>query len=179
MRFAIEMSTERQMNSLIQKIVVPIDFSDASKHAAQYAAALARRLDASLHLVHVLEPSEMVTGPFEFYGGPPAEFLDQLYWSKRSQLVAIGAGLDGDVRVTSEVRHGTPAECIRDAAVDYGADLVIMSTHGRSGLSHLLMGSVAEQVIRTARCPVLVIRDCGQVHVHRPATATAEIATVS
>ena len=97
------------MTSLIQKIVVPIDFSDASKHAAQYAAALARRLDASLHLVHVLEPSEMVTGPFEFYGGPPAEFLDRRYWSKRSQLVAVGAGLDGDVRVTSEVRHGTPA----------------------------------------------------------------------
>ena len=178
MRFAIGMITEQPMN-LIQKIVVPIDFSDASKHAAQYAAALARRLDASLHLVHVLEPSEMVTGTFEFYGGPSAEHLDRLYWSKRSQLIAVSAGLDGDVRVTNEVRHGTPAVSIRDAAVDYGADLVIMSTHGRSGLSHLLMGSVAEQVIRTARCPVLVIRDCGQVHVHRPAVVTAETAPVS
>lgn len=178
MRFAIGMITEHPMN-LIQKIVVPIDFSDASKHAAQYAAALARRLDASLHLVHVLEPSEMVTGTFEFYGGPSAEYLDRLYWSKRSQLIAVSASLDGDVRVTNEVRHGTPAESIRDAAVDYGADLVIMSTHGRSGLSHLLMGSVAEQVIRTARCPVLVIRDCGQVHVHRPAVVTAEAAPVS
>jgi universal stress protein A len=167
------------MNPLIQQIVVPIDFSDASVRAAQYAAALARRLDASVHLVHVLEPSEMVGGTFEFYGGPPAEYLDRLYWKRRSQLVAVGASLGDGVHVTSEVRHGTPADSIKNAAIDYGADLVIMSTHGRSGLSHLLMGSVAEQVIRTARCPVLVVRDCGQVHVHRPATETAVLATQS
>jgi len=167
------------MNPLIQRIVVPIDFSDASTHAAHYAAALARRLDATLHLVHVLEPSEMAAGPFEFHGRPASELLDQLYWNKRQQLVAIGAGLDGNVHVTSEVRHGTPADSIRQAAIDYGADMVIMSTHGRTGLSHLLMGSVAEQVIRTARCPVLVVRECGQVHVHRPVLVTAEAATVA
>ena len=164
--------------NLIQNIVVPIDFSDASTRAAQYASALARRLDASLHLVHVMEPSEMVNGPFEFYGGPPAEFFDRLYWAKRSQLGGVAATLEAGVPVTIEVRHGTPADCIRDAAIDYGADLVIMSTHGRSGLSHLLMGSVAEHVIRTARCPVLVVRDCGQVHVHRPVAVTAEVAPV-
>src|SRR5687767_11708892 len=104
------------MNPLIQKIVVPIDFSDVYIVAAQYASALAGRLDASVHLLHVMEPSEMVTGPFEFYGGPPAEFLDRLYWAKRSQLVALGATLESGVRVTNEVRHGTPADCIRDAA---------------------------------------------------------------
>lgn len=164
------------MNPVMEKIVVPIDFSDASIRAAQYAAALARRLDATLHLVHVLEPSEIARGPFEFYSAPPAALLDQYYWKKRSNLVAIGATLDPVVHVTSEVRHGTPADSIRQAAIDYGADLVIMSTHGRTGLSHLLMGSVAEQVIRTARCPVLVVRDCGQVHVHRPATAEAALA---
>lgn len=167
------------MNSVIQKIVVPIDFSPASLNAAQYAAALARRLDASLHLVHVFEPSEMAGGPLELYGGPSAASVDQLYWKKRSQLVAISAGLDGHPQVTSEVRHGTPADSIRQAAVDYGADLVIMSTHGRTGLSHLLMGSVAEQVIRTARCPVLVVRDCGQVHVHRPEAVMADAVTVA
>jgi universal stress protein A len=167
------------MNPDVRKIVVPIDFSDASTRAAPYAAALARRLDASVHLVHVLEPSELAGGPLEFYGAPPAEFLDHLYWRKRQQLVAIGANLEGNIIVTSEVRHGTPADSIRQAAIDYGADLVIMSTHGRTGLSHLLLGSVAEQVIRTARCPVLVIRDCGQVHVHRPETLTADAATVA
>ena len=66
------------MEPLIAKILVPIDFSPASERAAQYAAALAQRLGASLHLVHVLEPAAMVKGPFEFYGTPPREFLDQL-----------------------------------------------------------------------------------------------------
>jgi nucleotide-binding universal stress UspA family protein len=74
----------------------------------------------------------------------------------------------GPARISTEVRQGTAAESVTNAEAEYGADLVIMSTHGRTGLSHLLLGSVAEQVIRTARCPVLVIRDCGQVHVHRP-----------
>jgi nucleotide-binding universal stress UspA family protein len=160
------------MDALIEKVLVPIDFSPASERAAQYGASLARRLSASLHLVHVLEPAAMVKGPFEFYEPPSREFLDQLYWNTRSRLVALGSTLEGGfLRVSSEVRHGTPAESICAATIDYGADLVVMSTHGRSGLSHLLMGSVAEQVIRTSRCPVLVLRDCGQVHVHRPAVA--------
>ena len=167
------------MHPVIQKIVVPIDFSDASTRAAQYAAALARRLEASLHLVHVLEPPDLAGTPLEQYGRTPAGFLDQIYWEKRHQLVAIGADLERDVTVTSEVRHGRPADAIGQAVVDYGADLVIMSTHGRTGLSHLLMGSVAEQVIRSARCPVLVVRDCGQVHVHQPAGVTADAAPVA
>jgi nucleotide-binding universal stress UspA family protein len=168
------------MDHLMQKILVPIDFSEASERAAEYAAALARRLGASLHLVHVVEPAEMVKGPFEFFEAPSPEFLDRLYWATRSRLVMLGGSLEGgQVPVSSEVRHGTPAESIRAATIDYGADLVIMSTHGRSGLSHLLMGSVAEQVIRTARCPVLVIRDCGQVHVHRPVAETGDFAMAS
>jgi nucleotide-binding universal stress UspA family protein len=67
-----------------------------------------------------------------------------------------------------EVRHGDAQKSITAAEIDYGADLVIMSTHGRSGWSHLLLGSVAEQLIRTARCPVLVIRDSDQVHALKP-----------
>ena len=157
------------MDALIAKVLVPVDFSEGSERAAHYAAALARRLGASVHLVHVLEPAAIFTGPFEFYEPPSRELLDRLYWDTRSRLIALGSTLEvGFVHVSSEVRHGTPAECISAAIVDYGADLVVMSTHGRTGLSHLLMGSVAEQVIRTARCPVLVLRECGQVHVHRP-----------
>jgi universal stress protein A len=162
------------MEPFIQKILVPIDFSEASERAAHYAAALARRLGASLHLVHVLEPAAMATGPFEFYEAPTREELNRHYWDTRSRLIGVATRVEGDfLRVSSEVRHGTPADCIRAATFDYGADLVIMSTHGRSGLSHLVMGSVAEQVIRTARCPVLVVRDCGQVHVHRAAIENA------
>ena len=68
--------------------------------------------------------------------------------------------------LTTEIRTGRIAEEIANAAVAYGADLVVMSTHGRTGLPHLLMGSVAEEVIRIAPCPVLVMKDSGKVRVH-------------
>ena len=67
---------------------------------------------------------------------------------------------------------GDAAESIRDAARHYGADLIVMATHGRTGLSHAISGSVTEEVIRTASCPVLVLRDSGTVRVHR-GSATA------
>jgi nucleotide-binding universal stress UspA family protein len=70
-------------------------------------------------------------------------------------------------RISQEVRPGFPSEVITAAATDLGADLVVMSTHGRTGLSHLLLGSVAERVIRSTVCPVLVVRDRGEVAVER------------
>jgi universal stress protein A len=171
---------ESIMDAVIRKIVVPVDFSEASQHAAVYAASLARRLDASLRFVHVLEPQALNDGRFAFFEQPSAETLDLLYWDARTRVAALADRVAEDVRVSSEVRQGSPADAIMQATIDYGADLVIMSTHGRSGWSHLLMGSVAERVIRSAHCPVLVIRECGQVHVHRPGvTGLEELATAS
>ncbi len=161
------------METAIKNIVVPVDFSEASERAASYAAALAGRMDASIHLIHVLEPSEMLTGPFEFYEVPTPAQLDRVYWGARKRLIGLGDKVAPGQRVSTEVRHGVPFQVITAAVIDYGADLVVMSTHGRSGLSHLVMGSVAEQVIRSAACPVLVIRDCGQVHVRRPGSVPA------
>ncbi|HEY7501451.1 MAG TPA: universal stress protein [Vicinamibacterales bacterium] len=146
------------MERLITNVVAPIDFSEPSKRTARYAAGLARRLGASLHLVHVLDE-------------------ERLYQETRMQLAALGATLQMPKRRLSvEVRTGPVAESITQAAIDYGADLVVMATHGRTGLSHLLMGSVAERVIRTARCPVLVVRACGQVHVHNAGTESMKVA---
>lgn len=160
----------------MRKILVPIDFSDASERAVIYAAALARRLHASLHLVHVLELSMVNRPQFDYEADMPA-LRERLYQDARRRLGELAARLGGDaLRVSTEVRTGEPNTCITDAEIDYGADLVIMSTHGRSGLSHLLLGSVTEQVIRTAQCPVLVLRDCGQVHVHRPRAAALQTA---
>ena len=171
------------METAIKNIVVPVDFSDASERAASYAAALARRLDASIHLIHVLEPSEMVTGPFEFHEVPTPAQLDRVYWGARKRLIRLGEKVAAGQPVSTEVRYGVPFRIIAAAVIDYGADLVVMATHGRSGLSHLVMGSVAEQVIQSAACPVLVIRDCGQVHVRRtgsvPDWAETESACVS
>jgi universal stress protein A len=148
---------------MITTIVAPVDFSEPSKRTAGYAASLAQRLDATLHLVHVLEVPALAKHP---------SLDDRAYQDARAELKALRATLPLPTsHVSIEVRLGPVAEGITQAAIDYGADLVIMATHGRSGLSHLLMGSVAERVIRTARCPVLVVRSCGRVYMHAPATA--------
>ena len=146
------------MSNGIRKIVVPIDFSEASFRAAGYAASIGRALGAHLFMVHVLEGVR--TG--RLYDS------DHRYDDARERLAVLAHSLSA-VGVTIEVRTGRIHERLADAATDYGADLIVMSTHGRTGLSHLLMGSVAEAVIRTSPCPVLVLRDCGQAHVHRPA----------
>jgi universal stress protein A len=137
------------METLTKRVIVPIDFSEASEHAAVYAAGLARQLGASVHFVHASEPEE----------GPRA---DRAYWLLRHRLVAFSDRIASGIEHSSEIRQGDPIEAIIAAVTDYGADLVVMSTHGRSGLSHLLMGSIAEEVIRSVRCPVLVIRNGGQ-----------------
>jgi universal stress protein A len=156
------------MASMIQKIVVPVDFSESCERATAYAWALARRLGASMHLIHVLHEPGLVDAPIEFYAVDRSALRERLYQDARVRLAQVVEELEPDInQVTSEVRTGPTIEGITSAAVDYGADLVIMGTHGRSGLSHLLLGSVAEGVIRTARCPVLVVRDSGAVHMHR------------
>jgi universal stress protein A len=153
------------MEPQIQKILVPIDFSEASERAAAYAAALARRLGASIHLIHVVESSPLNRRPYDYEPDTPA-VRERFYQEARARLIALAARVaSGTRRVSVEVRRGDALKSITAAEIDYGADLVILSTHGRSGWSHLLLGSVAEQLIRTARCPVLVIRDSDQVHV--------------
>ena len=117
------------MSSLIQKIVVPIDFSDASEHAARYACTLARNLGSSVYLIHVLE--QPVRGPVStFEAGGAGE---RLYRGARERLGAL-AGRLGALRITTEVRSGKVAEEINDCAIAYGADLVVMSTRGLTGL---------------------------------------------
>jgi universal stress protein A len=151
----------------IQKILVPTDFSEASERAFGYAAALAKSFGASLHLVHVLEESY---GPgharhLQTYGAKGR--YDRAYTACRTTLLGAARSLEQAApRVTVEVRDGIPAEAIVAAAVDYGADVIVMATHGRSGLSHLVLGSVAEQVIRHGRCPVLAVRQSGAARVH-------------
>ena len=143
----------------LQRILVPVDFSDMSKKALHYALLFATTFDAELILVHVLQPYNVAP---EIGYLPPelAASGQELVASAREQLkklVAdeIGTRARSQVRVCEEV----PWHEIVSAANDTGADLVILSTHGRTGLSHALMGSVAERVVRHAACPVLVVRD--------------------
>jgi universal stress protein A len=115
-------------------------------------------LDASLHLLHVV--GEPFAGGWEWYMPDATALLERLEADSRTRLAEIADGLTKQgLAVTTEVRCACPAEGIVAAAADGGADLVVMSTHGRSGLPHLLLGSVAERVIRTAPCPVLAVRE--------------------
>jgi len=159
------------MEPQIQKILVPVDFSEASEHAATYAAGLARRLGANVHLIHVVESSPLARRPYDYEPDTPV-VRERLYQEARARLISLAARVgSGARRISIEVRRGEVLKNVCAAEIDYGADLVIMSTHGRSGWSHLLLGSVAEQVIRSARCPVLIVRESGKARVDRPEVA--------
>jgi universal stress protein A len=152
----------RGMTPTIRKILLPIDFSVPSQRAAGCAAVLARSLGASVHLVHALDKPSIPAGPWHFDTRHEADRRERLYNEARSRLAAVAATLQaGGRRVSAEVRIGRAADEITEAAVDYGCDLIVMATHGRSGLPHLVMGSVAEAVIRRAQCPVLTVRQSG------------------
>lgn len=146
------------MASPIRLIVVPIDFSTHSEEALRYAQSLAQALDASLHLIHVVDVMAGAWGT-EFstvdLSGLQAEMIED---AERRMTVTRGALASKLVPVDSSVIIGPPAIAIADRAATLGADLIVMGTHGRTGLPHLMMGSVAERVMRIAPCPVLTIR---------------------
>ena len=152
------------MTPTIRKILLPTDFGPSSTSAAAYAGALARGLDASVHLVHVLEKTPVNLGGWHLQ---LPDTRDQLYHECRAKLAALAATLHRPAdRTTIAVRTGRPAEAIADAVVDYGADLIVMSTPGRGRLPHLVQESVADRVIRSARCPVLAVRQSGAARFH-------------
>ena len=146
---------------MFTRILVPTDFSEHSASALAYAGGFARRFGASLHLLHVVE-DQLVTGPFsaEVYVPHTAATLPGLLRDSSARL-AEALGDEDLLRLgaTGDVIVGTAARTIVEYAADNGYDLIIMGTHGRSGISHLVMGSVAEHVVRSAPCPVLTVRE--------------------
>ena len=148
------------MTENITKILVPVDFSPHAERAFGYAAALARRLGAELTLVHVVE-DPFATGAWgpETYIPNAGELLQELIAGAERQLTPwkerpAAQGLT----VTTAVITGRPAQSIIEHAGSAGCDLIVMGTHGRAGLAHAVMGSVAERVLRKAPCPVLTVR---------------------
>ena len=142
----------------IRQILAPTDFSEFSKQAVESALALARRFKATLLLLHVVElPAYPVEGVWPSPMG--TAFLEDLDRQARLDLAQVLPDTPHDmVEVIRQVVVGTPYRKIVDVAAAENVDLIVMATHGRTGLSHLVMGSVAERVVRTAPCPVLTIR---------------------
>jgi universal stress protein A len=135
----------------LQKIFVPVDFSDCSKKALQYAVPFAKQFGACLALVHVVEPYPLVPEISPHYFETPNE--------GRQELQAVQKGIDDAVTSTLILREGTPHVEITKAARELGADLIIISTHGRKGLTRTVFGSTTEKVVRYAPCPVLIVRE--------------------
>jgi universal stress protein A len=141
----------------IRHILAPTDFSDYSKAAVSDALELAQVFGAKLSLLHVLEPSPYL-GEFT----PPTlgeELLGDLERQASAELARVlPEARQATTEVTRAVVMGSPAQTIVETAEAEHVDLIVMATHGRTGLSHLFIGSVAERVVRTTPCPVLTIR---------------------
>ena len=140
-----------------RRILVPTDFSAPSDAALDCARRLASGFGASMHLLHVLGDvsSSGVTGAELFVTDPPEARSIRLMDARDRLKHRITEGDRIALRATTEVIFGSPAQIIVDYAADNDFDLIVMGTHGRTGMAHLLVGSVAERVVRTAGCPVL------------------------
>ena len=142
----------------IKKILVPVDFSTHSAEALRMAADLARRYEASLELLHVFQtltyalPEGYVLPSSEEIAKIMDQFQLQLDAAKRSALDLGAPAVD-----TALLQGGVATEIVRFAK-DRACDLIVMGTHGRTGVKHLLIGSVAEYIVRVAPCPVLTVR---------------------
>ena len=143
----------------IKRILVPVDFSPLSLQALDSAIEFARPLKAELVLLHAIEPTYFAATNGMYGVGFDANIVyREIERAVREQLIGLADNLRRRrIPVRTLLSVGRPHQVIADAARKLKTDLVVMSTHGRSGLSHVLMGSVAERVVRTAPCPVLTI----------------------
>ncbi len=143
---------------LITSILVPIDFSIHSKNALKYAVPLASQFGASLHLVFVVEPTVY---PADLGFGqvvlPGVE--DELRQKGADELESlITKEIAGRVKATCSVRTGSPHHEILREAEERKVDLIVVASHGHSGVEHILFGSTADRIVHNSRCPVLTIR---------------------
>jgi universal stress protein A len=146
------------MDMNIQRILAPTDFSELSKQGLTSALELAEAFGAQLLLLHVVEPP-----PYPVEGIVPsplgATLLDDLERQASNDLTQmLPEARRSKVEVARRVVVGISYRKIVEVAQEEKSDLIIMTTHGRTGLSHLVMGSVTEKIVRTASCPVLTIR---------------------
>ena len=145
----------------IDRILAPNDFSSHAEAATRAAFELAERLGASVHLLHVLSDVVVPAGPDPMLvSSMPPEYYREV---EQQAADTLGSLVRDDwpkpAGVTFEVRWGDPVDQIRAYASKHAIDLVVVATHGRTGLAHVLLGSVAERIVREAPCPVLTIRD--------------------
>jgi len=147
------------MEPEINKVLVPIDFSDYSKSSLKYAVNFAKHFNASLILVYVIEP---VIYPPDFSMGQIAIPTPGLEMDKRAaeELDKLAEKeIPSNLSVRKIIKTGKPFVEIIETAAEEDVDIIIIATHGHSGVEHILFGSTAEKVVRKAPCPVLTLRE--------------------
>jgi universal stress protein A len=143
----------------ITRILVPTDFSATADAALDTAYVLAERFGASLELLHVLDDPFVADGmAVEAYISEGPALRTAMLQEARERLRHRASPREGIPEIKTEVLFGHGARTIAEYAADRGVDLIAMGTHGRTGFAHLMLGSVAEQLVRTAPCPVLTVR---------------------
>ena len=140
----------------LNTILVPTDFSDCSRAATGYALDLARRFDAKIILLHVIHDPVVYVPPVFTYV-PDVDMYDAYAQQQLDEWITPDDG--SGIPIERSFIHGHPVIEILAAADSHNADMIVMGTHGRGMAQHLLMGSVAERVVRKAGCPVLTVRE--------------------
>ena len=144
----------------LKTVLVPTDFSDASESALRYGKAMAEAFGATLHVVHVMEDLLAHAWAAEVYVSSMPQLRDEIEKESRQRLeTLLGAEDRQRFRAETALLAGNPfLEIIRYAKA-HEADLIVMGTHGRGPIAHMLLGSVAEKVVRKSPCPVLTVRE--------------------
>jgi len=147
------------METTINKVLVPIDFSDYSKSALKYAVNFAKSFNAEILLIYVVEP---IIYPPDFSMGQIAMPTINTDWDNRAkeELDKLAKNeITNNGNVKTIIKTGKPFAEIIETAKEEDIDLIIIATHGHSGVEYILFGSTAEKVVRKAPCPVLTLRE--------------------
>lgn len=140
----------------LKNILVPTDFSEHSNKALLYGSELAKKFGAELHLMHAIEMTPLLYGEGA-YVTPETEA--EIESAATKQLESLFADSSKDMKVVRRIEHGHPFVEIIRYAKENDIGLIVLGTHGRGAIAHMLLGSVAEKIVRKAPCPVLTVRD--------------------
>jgi nucleotide-binding universal stress UspA family protein len=158
----------------LSRVLVPVDFSSCSRAALEYASFLASRLSATVDVLHVWEPPHYVRPDVLLHPhGEAQQTLQQFARSNAGREMEwfLGNVESHGVKVKGRLEFGNPYHVILEISSSGAYDLIVMGTHGRTGLSHLLLGSIAEKIVRRASCPVITIRSSEQEPAEKGAAA--------
>ena len=142
----------------LRRILVPTDFSEHSRHALMYGVAFAEKFGAELYLLHVFQDLTVYQPDAVLVGPPVVPPVEELTGAARLAVEKVIDELKLEkVQVHAEVREGSPVDEIVQFAQDKDIDLIVIATHGRGWLAHMLMGSISEKIVRKAPCPVMAV----------------------